>query len=58
MELNDKSYLGKVCSKEHFYKDTGKSIRWKSSRTCVMCQYETHASKEYKQYLKNYRAQK
>lgn len=58
MEQSEKTYLGRICSKNHVYLDTEKTQRWRSSRTCVQCQYETQASKKYKDYLKNYRAQK
>jgi len=34
-----KTFLGKLCIYEHEYKNTGKSIRYKSDKGCVVCKH-------------------
>ena len=35
--LDEKTFLGGLCNKNHTYQDTNKSLRYKSDRTCVVC---------------------
>lgn len=35
--MNNKYYLGRICKHEHQYKQSGQSLRYKSTRQCVEC---------------------
>lgn len=37
---SDKFYLGKLCLRGHEYEQTGKSLRYKIKKTCVVCAKE------------------
>jgi len=61
----DIHYLGKLCPSAHEYKNTGKSLRFKSSRGCRECanehtkkhpEYRKKRTKEKAEYDKKYRA--
>lgn len=58
---SNKFYLGKICLRGHEYNQTGKSIRYKNKRTCVVCAKERSKKQKlkdrekYLEYLRKYR---
>ena len=44
--VNEKYYLGKLCHRNHDYKTTGKSLRYKSNYYCVECKKITSNEKK------------
>lgn len=44
-EQTDKFYLGSLCKRNHDYKGTGKSLRYKSKRECTECRKLYKANK-------------
>lgn len=51
-----KHYLGTLCSKNHRYKNTRKSLRYISSRSCVECahRYSEKRRREYREEVRQY----
>lgn len=45
----EKKFVGSMCKRNHEYKNTGGSLRWKNSHTCIQCQKE-HFAKNHDKY--------
>lgn len=57
IEFNpEKNYLGKLCPSAHEYKNTGKSLRFKSSRGC--CECANKHSREHPEYREKRKVKK
>lgn len=58
---SDKFCLGRICLRGHEYKQTGKSLRYKNKKTCVVCAKERSKKQKlkdhdkYLEYLRQYR---
>jgi len=57
MDIPENKYLGKLCKRGHIWNGTGKSLRFKSSKSCIICDMERQQLSKYKKYQKNYRNQ-
>ena len=54
-EISPKHYLGPLCLRGHAYRDTGKSLRYLSAKTCVECAKEFQRRPEYREKVAKWR---